>query len=72
MDIYQNSTGWYRVCNAETGYAYHKHLSGMDVLNFDVANASLMTQYTGNQEYKRRAILTMNLQGGGGFEIWQF
>jgi hypothetical protein len=30
-----------------------------------------MTQYTGNQEYKRRAILTMNLQGGG-FEIWQF
>jgi hypothetical protein len=38
----------------------------MDVLVLDdVANASLMVQYTGNQEYKRRAILTMNLQGGG-------
>ena len=61
------------VCDAETAMHTYKHLFGMDVLIFDdVANASLMTQYTGNQEYKRRAILTMNLQGGGGFEIWQF
>jgi hypothetical protein len=31
-----------------------------------------MTQYTGGSVYNRRAILTMNLQGGGGLEIWQY
>lgn len=51
----------------------YKHLFGMDVLIFDdEAKASLMTQYTGGVVYSRRAILTMNLQGGGGLEIWQF
>lgn len=51
----------------------YKHLFGMDVLIFDdEAQASLMTQYTGGVVYSRRAILTMNLQGGGGLEIWQF
>lgn len=61
------------VSNAETAKHTYKHLFGMDVLIFDdVAKASLMTQYTGDQEYNRRAVLTMNLQGGGGFELWQF
>ncbi len=61
------------VCNATKAMHTYKHLFGMDVLIFDdEAKASLMTSYTGNQEFKRRAILTMNLQGGGGFEIWQF
>ena len=61
------------VRNAETAKHTYKHLFGMDVLIFDdEAKASLMTQYTGHQEYNRRAILTMNLQGGGGFELWQF
>lgn len=58
--------------------AYHamhtyKDMLGMDVLIFDdIAPAQLMTQYTGQKIYNRRAILTMNLKGGGGFEIWQF
>lgn len=61
------------VCNATKAMHTYKHLFGMDVLIFDdEAKASLMTQYTGNEVRKRRAILTMNLQGGGGFEIWQF
>jgi len=61
------------VRDAETAKHTYKHLFGMDVLIFDdEAKASLMTQYTGNQEYNRRAILTMNLQGGGGLELWQF
>ena len=45
----------------------------MDVLIFDdTSEASLMTQYTGDKVYKRQAILTMNLAGGGGLELWQY
>lgn len=61
------------VKDAEAAMHTYKDLFGMDVLIFDdQAKASLMTKYTGNQEYNRRAILTMNLQGGGGLELWQF
>ncbi|MEC4004372.1 VOC family protein [Flavobacterium sp. SUN052] len=61
------------VKDAEIAMHTFKNIFGMDVLIFDdQAKASLMTQYTGNQEYNRRAILTMNLQGGGGLELWQF
>ena len=61
------------VKNASEAMHLYKALFGMDVLIFDdEAEASLMTQYTGAIVYKRRAILTMNLKGGGGFEIWQF
>ncbi|WP_298391950.1 VOC family protein [Flavobacterium sp.] len=61
------------VTDVEKAMHTYKHLFGMDVLIFDdVAPASLMTQYTGNQVYNRRAILTMNLKGGGGLELWQF
>jgi hypothetical protein len=45
----------------------------MNTLVFDdVSEASLMTLYTGGTVYKRQALLSLNLQGGGGFEIWQF
>ena len=61
------------VKNATEAMLIYKDLFGQDVLIFDdVAEANLMFQYTGDKIYKRRAILTMNLQGGGGFEIWQF
>lgn len=59
--------------NASEAMYLYKALFGMDVLIFDdVAKASLMTQYTGGHVFNRRAILTMNLKGGGGFEIWQY
>ena len=61
------------VKNAKEAMLIYKNLFGQDVLIFDdVAEANLMFRYTGGKIYKRRAILTMNLQGGGGFEIWQF
>lgn len=61
------------VVNADQAKYLYRNLFGMDVLVFDdEAEAKLMTRYTGNQSYKRRAILTMNLKGGGGFEIWQY
>jgi len=46
---------------------------GMSALIFDdEAEAALMTPYTGGEIHKRRALLTVNMAGGGGFEIWQF
>ncbi len=57
---------------SEAKYLY-RDLFGMNVLLFDdVADASLMQKYTGNEIHKRRAILSLNMQGGGGFELWQF
>lgn len=45
----------------------------MNVLIFDdSAEAVLMKKYTGQEIHRRHAILSMNLSGGGGFEIWQF
>jgi catechol 2,3-dioxygenase-like lactoylglutathione lyase family enzyme len=61
------------VSGAEEAKLYFKHLFGMDVLVFDDnAPATLMTRYTGNKIQNRKAILSLNLNGGGGFEIWQF
>ncbi len=61
------------VINALEAKQYYNKLFGMDVLIFDDTNqASLMSRYTGHEIHTRQAILTMNLCGGGGFEIWQF
>lgn len=46
---------------------------GMDLPVFeDEAEAKLMGKYTGGNIFKRKASLLMNLNGGGGFELWQF
>lgn len=51
---------------------YRKHF-GMDVPIFEeAATAGLMLPYTGGKPHDRHAILAINLQGGGGFEIWQY
>ena len=34
--------------------------------------AELMLPYTGNSAHKRRACIAINLQGGGGFEVWNY
>lgn len=61
------------VADAEEAKLYYKALFGMDVLVFDdSAEANLMTRYTGNEVHQRRAILSLNMSGGGGFELWQF
>lgn len=52
---------------------FYKDIFGLDVLIFDdTSDAHLMTRYTGGEVYNRQAVLTMNLAGGGGFEIWQY
>lgn len=51
---------------------YRKHF-GMDIKIFEeAAEANLMLPYTGGKPHKRHAILAINLNGGGGFEIWQY
>lgn len=61
------------VTDAQEAKYLYKDLFGMDVLIFDDrAEANLMACYTGNEVHRRRAILSMNMSGGGGFEIWQF
>lgn len=61
------------VTNAEEAFFSYRKIFGTDIVVFkDKATASLMQQYTGNKAHERYAILAMNLQGGGGFEIWQY
>ena len=61
------------VADAMEAALYYKELLGFDCLVFDdTAEASLMTRYTGGKVYSRRALLIMNMQGGGGLELWQF
>jgi catechol 2,3-dioxygenase-like lactoylglutathione lyase family enzyme len=51
---------------------YRKHF-GMDCRIFeDIAEAKLMLPYTGGKPRSRHAVLALNLQSGGGFEIWQY
>lgn len=45
---------------------------GMDIRMFEErAMAEYMLPYTNNKPLERHACLAMNMQGGGGFEIWQ-
>ena len=50
---------------------YREHFS-MDILMFDEeAVAELMLAHTEGKSRARHAILALNMEGGGGFEIWQ-
>ncbi len=61
------------VSNAKTIFNWYRRKLGFDVLVFeDESTASLMTKYTASQPMDRYALLSMNMQGGGGLEIWQF
>ncbi|MDX5337722.1 MAG: VOC family protein [Cyclobacteriaceae bacterium] len=61
------------VKDLEVSWKWYRKAFGMDVPIFqDKAEATLMKQYTGGKVFSRHAVLAMNMQGGGGFEIWQF
>lgn len=61
------------VANVHEAWNWYREHFGMDIRIFeDAAVAELMLDYTGGKPRKRHAALTMNLQGGGGFEIWQY
>lgn len=53
-------------------WRWYNEFFGTDAIIFDErAPAEYMLPYTGGKPRNRRAVLAMNLQGGGGFEIWQ-
>lgn len=61
------------VCDAKEAWKWYRRYFGMDVPVFeDASTARLMTRYTDGIAEERYAILAMNMQGGGGFEIWQY
>ncbi|GAA5221390.1 VOC family protein [Membranihabitans marinus] len=61
------------VSDVHAAWAWYRKIIGMDVPIFDeAAEAGLMLPYTGGKPQSRHAILAMNLNGGGGFEIWQY
>lgn len=50
---------------------YREHFA-MDIRMFEEeATAELMLAHTDGQPRERHAVLALNMQGGGGFEIWQ-
>jgi len=54
-------------------WKWYKRNFGVDIRMFeDDAVAEHMLPYTGGKPQKRHAALALNLQGGGGFEIWQY
>lgn len=61
------------VTNVYSAWKWYKEFLGTDIRIFeDSTVAELMLPYTGGQPRERHAALTMNLNGGGGLEIWQY
>lgn len=61
------------VQNANRVFNWYRRNIGFNLLVFkDEATASLMTKYTGGKAWNRKALLSLNLAGGGGLEIWQY
>jgi catechol 2,3-dioxygenase-like lactoylglutathione lyase family enzyme len=59
--------------NVQEAFAWYRRNFGTNIKVFDDAGtAALMLPYTGGLPRERHAILAMNIQGGGGFEIWQY
>ncbi len=61
------------VADAEAAFKWHIQNTGFNVPMFkDENTATHMAQYMGGQPQQKKAILALNLQGGGGLEIWQY
>ena len=61
------------VPNVKEIWAWYRLQFGMDVRIFEeAAEAPLMIDYTANKVQSRTATLALSMNGGGGFEIWQF
>jgi catechol 2,3-dioxygenase-like lactoylglutathione lyase family enzyme len=54
-------------------WRWYRKFFGTDVRIFEeAAEAPLMIEYTGDKVQARTATLALSMQGGGGFEIWQY
>ncbi|TRX70238.1 VOC family protein [Carboxylicivirga sp. M1479] len=60
------------VKDAKEAWAWYRKHFGMDINVFeDTAVAELMLPHTDGKTRERYAALALNMEGGGGFEIWQ-
>lgn len=54
-------------------WKWYRKFFGVNIRVFeDAAEAPLMTRYTGGEVHSRTASLALSMDGGGGFEIWQY
>jgi len=61
------------VDNVEKSFEWYGTILGADVCVFDDNNvATYMAPYMGGMPHKKRAIFALNLQGGSGYELWQY
>ena len=61
------------VSDVKEAWKWYKEHFGTDIRVFeDDTVAELMLPYTGGEPRQRHAALALNMQGGGGFEIWQY
>ncbi len=61
------------VTKVQEAYEWYRDNFGMNIKIFeDASTAKLMLPYTGGKPWERHAILALNLQGGSGFEVWQY
>ena len=61
------------VADLDVSWKWYRRVFQMRVPVFDDAGtAELMTRYTNGIPERRRAVLALNMAGGGGFEIWQY
>lgn len=57
----------------QEAFNWYRKNFGMSIKVFEeAADAALMLPYTQNEVRARHAILALNIQSGGGFEIWQY
>lgn len=68
--IQQVGVGTENIYEAWKWYIEHFQMD-VRILEDDTV-AKLMLRYTGNSPQKRHACIAVNLQGGGGFEVWQY
>lgn len=58
--------------NVHEAWKWYREHFAMDIRMFEEeATAELMLAHTDGKPRRRHAVLALNMQGGGGFEIWQ-
>jgi catechol 2,3-dioxygenase-like lactoylglutathione lyase family enzyme len=61
------------VDDADKAFEWYATRLGSDVRIFEDDNvATFMAPYMGGKPHRKRAILAMNMQGGSGYEFWQY
>ncbi len=61
------------VCDVQEAWKWYREHLGFDIPIVDApGTAEKMLRYTGGEPQNRHAIIAINIEGGGGFELWQY